>query len=253
MYASERQKSIMELLKKKGKVEVKSLKDMFSVTEDCIRKDLNKLEKEGMLVRIYGGAILNKPNPMERSFEHRINANREAKLAIAEKALGLIKDNTTIYLDASTINLLLAEKLAGSGMKLTVVSNMIDIIPILIKSPSLNVISCGGIANATLNSFVGAASIEFLKQYHFDQAFIGSSGLDLSTDFFTTFEAEDGITKKAVMQCSRNTYMLMEKEKFYYFANFKFAPLERFSGIITEAGSTPELENLINHTSVKLY
>lgn len=253
MYASERQKSIMELLKKEGKVEVKRLKDMFSVTEDCIRKDLNKLEKEGMLVRIYGGAILNKPNPMDKALEHRININREAKLTIAEKAFNLIKDNTTIYLDASTINLLLAERLAASNMKLSVVSNMIDIIPILIKNPGLKVISCGGIANATLKSFVGAASIEFLKQYHFDQAFLGSSGLDLSTDYFTTFESEDGITKKAVMQCSRNTYMLMEKEKFYYFANFKFAPLERFTGIITEAGSTPELENLISHTSVKLY
>lgn len=253
MYASERQKNIMELLKKEGKVEVKRLKDMFSVTEDCIRKDLNKLEREGMLVRIYGGAILNKPNPMDKSLERRININREAKLTIAEKAFGLIKDNTTIYLDASTINLLLAEKLAASSMKLTVVSNMIDIIPILIKNPGLKVISCGGIANATLNSFIGAASIEFIKQYHFDQAFLGSSGLDLSTEYFTTFEAEDGITKKTVMQCSRNTYMLMEKEKFYYFANFKFAPLERFTAIITEAGSTPELENLISHTSVKLY
>lgn len=253
MYASERQKSIMELLKKEGKVEVKRLKEIFSVTEDCIRKDLNKLEKEGMLVRIYGGAILNKPNPMDKALEHRININREAKLTIAEKALNLIKDNTTIYLDASTINLLLAEKLASSNMKLTVVSNMIDIIPILIKNPNLKVISCGGVANATLSAFVGATTIEFLKQYHFDQAFLGSSGLDLSTDFFTTFEAEDGITKKAVMQCSRNTYMLMEKEKFYYFANFKFAPLERFTGIITEAGPTPELENLINHTGVKLY
>jgi DeoR family glycerol-3-phosphate regulon repressor len=253
MYASERQKRIMDLLQKEGKVEVKKLKDMFSLTEDCIRKDLNKLEKEGMLVRIYGGAILNKPNPMDKAFEHRININKEAKLAIAEKAFGLIKDNTTIYLDASTINLLLAEKLADSDMKLTVVSNMIDIIPILIKSPSLKVISCGGVANGTLNSFVGAAAIEFLNHYHFDQAFLGSSGLDLSTDFFTTFETEDGITKKAVMQCSRNTYMLMEKEKFYYFANYKFAPLERFAGIITESGSTPELENLVNHTSVKLY
>ena len=253
MYASERQKRILELLQKDGKVEVKNLKDIFSVTEDCIRKDLNKLESEGMLVRIYGGAIMNKPNPMDKTFENRININREAKLSIAEKAFGLIKDNTTIYLDASTINLLLAEKLVKSSMKLTVVSNMIDIIPTLVKSSSLKVISCGGIANATLNSFVGAASIEFLKQFHFDQAFMGSSGLDLSTNFFTTFEAEDGITKKAVMQCSRNAYMLMEKEKFYYFANYKFAPLERFTGIITEAGPTPELENLVNHTSIELY
>lgn len=253
MYASERQKKIISIVQNEGKVEVKRLKDMFSVTEDCIRKDLNKLEKEGVLVRIYGGAILNKPNPMEKALENRININREAKLAIAEKAFELIKDNTTIYLDASTINLLLAEKLAESSLKLTVVSNMIDIIPLLIKNPRLKVISCGGVANATLNSFVGAAAIEFLRQYHFDQAFIGSSGLDLSTDYFTTFEVEDGLTKKEIIQCSRNTYMLMEKEKFYYFANYKFAPLERFAGIITEAGPTPELDNLVNHTNVQLY
>ena len=189
---------------------------------------------------------------MDKCLEKRINVHIEAKEKIAEKASSLIKENTTIYLDASTINLILAQKLVDSNMTLTVVSNMIDIIPILVKSPKLTVISCGGVANRILNSFIGATTMEFIKQYHFDQAFLGCSGLDLSTDSFTTFETEDGITKKAVVQCSRNTYMLMEQEKFYYFANYRFATLDKFTGIITENEPSAEVKNLINHTNIIL-
>ncbi|MGM9972556.1 MAG: DeoR/GlpR family DNA-binding transcription regulator [Clostridiaceae bacterium] len=252
MFASERHDNIIKILEKEGRVEVKKLKDLFNVTEDCIRKDLKKLEKQDKLKRIYGGAVLIKPNPMDKCLENRVNSHLEAKDIIAKKAFNLIKDNTTIYLDASTINLLLAKILASSNLTLNIVSNMIDITPILVKNPKLTVISCGGIANGTLNAFVGAPTMEFIRQYHFDQAFLGSSGIDLTTDCFTTFETEDGITKKAVIESSRRVYMLMEQEKFYYFANYKFAPLEKFSGIITEAEPSTEIINLINHTEVQL-
>ncbi len=250
MFAAERQEEIMRILQKEGRVEVKELKAEFRVTEDCIRKDLNKLENEGRLKRIYGGAILIKPNPLDRFIEHRVNLNIPAKELIAKKAFSLIRDNTTIYLDVSTTSILLAKLLSTSELHLTVVTNMIEIPSILLKNPRLTVISCGGTASPTLNAFIGTSAIEFIKQYNFDMAFLGCCGIDFMNNMFTTFETEDGLTKKAVIEVSKKTYMLMEKDKFYYCANYKFAPIEQIDGIVIESTPTSDQLKLLNHTDV---
>ena len=137
-------RQIEQCLRQFGKVRVKDLSEKFQVTEDCIRKDLKILENAGRLKRTYGGAILSQDYPLERDVVDRRNYHLEKKKIIAAKALELIRNNETIFLDISTTNIELAKLLAASRMRVVVVSNMIDILQILAKNSLITAIGTGG-------------------------------------------------------------------------------------------------------------
>lgn len=84
-----------------------------------------------------------------------------------------------------------------------------------------------------MNGFMGAASIEVIKQYSFDRAFLGSCGVDMTDFAVTTSGVEDGLTKKAAVQSSRHKYVVMEREKFYFNESYKYTHL------MISAGSLP--------------
>lgn len=196
MFTEERQAAIERCLFEKGKVRVKDLSEEFQVTEDCIRKDLKALENAGRLKRTYGGAILSQDYPLERDVIDRRHYHLDKKKIIAAKAMELVKNNETIFLDISTTNIEFAHLLAASRMRLVVVSNMIDILQILSKSSSITAIGTGGTMYPTVNGFMGVAAIDVIKQYSFDRAFIGSCGVDMTDCTITTLGVEDGLTKK---------------------------------------------------------
>ena len=200
MFTEERQSAILLCLQDKGKVKVKNLSEKFQVSEDCIRKDLKTLENAGKLKRTYGGAIMSQDYPLQRNVIDRRNYHLDKKKIIAEKAMGLIKDNETIFIDISTTNIELAKLIAASRRRMVVVSNMIDILQILVQNPNVTVIGTGGTMYQGVNGFMGAATIEVLKQYSFDRAFLGSCGVDMVDLTVTTLGVEDGLTKKAVIQ-----------------------------------------------------
>lgn len=99
MFLEERQEAILDLLARDGKVRVKDLSERFKVTEDCIRKDLGALEKQGKLKRTYGGAVVRRENlHMLEVSKHR-NTDVEAKRRIAQAAVKLIHERDMVFLD----------------------------------------------------------------------------------------------------------------------------------------------------------
>jgi DeoR family glycerol-3-phosphate regulon repressor len=253
MFTEERQEAILRILREYGKVKVRSLSEEFNVTEDCIRKDLKTLEKGGHLKRTYGGAILSGDYPLDRDVIDRRSVNVEKKDIIARKAFEIIKDNETIFLDISTSNIKLAKLLAESGRRLTVVSNMIDILQILAASSGITAVGTGGIMYRTVNGFMGSAAIEVVKQYSFDRAFIGTCGLDMTDQSVTTFGVEDGLTKKVAIASSRHAYLVMEKDKFYFNDSYKFAQFDDIDGIITDEIPDPATTDALESAGVQLY
>lgn len=233
MFIEERHEKIMERIRNEGRVTVKELSSFFSVTEDCVRKDLKALEKEGQLKRTYGGAVLSRDYPLRRDVIDRREINSEKKDAIAAEALLLIRENETIFLDISTTNIRLARLLVQWNKRLVVVSNMMDILQILSASREITAVGTGGTVVQTVNGFLGAEAIAFIEHYSFDRAFLGTCGLDITDGAVTTLGAEDGMTKKAVLKSSRHNYLVMENDKFYFNDSYKFAHLDEIDGIIT--------------------
>lgn len=251
MFAEERLDQILNILNTEGKVKVKNLSQRFDVTEDCIRKDLRQLENSGHLKRTYGGAIKVRQSTHEYDTSKRSENYVANKTKIAEKAFNLIKDRETIFLDLSTINMIIAKLLAESNKRVTVVTNMLDIINILSTSNNnITVIATGGVLNKSISGFVGAATINFIEKYKFDLSFIGSCGIDVFDKSITTFEIEDGITKSAVINASKKTYLVMENTKFNIDGNYKFSDIEAINGIITDALPSIDIVDILNENNI---
>lgn len=240
MLVHERLDTILQLVKTHGKVMVKDLSEQFEVTEDCIRKDLKNLELQGFLKRIYGGAVDVKNYSTEKNLETRLGKDAENKMKIATKAYECIQPRDTIFLDISTTNVLLARCIAQGNKPMTVVTNMLDILNTLAHSNHINIICCGGILSTSLHGFVGSSAIETISNYNFDKSFIGSVGISLPKKLISTFDMEDGITKKAIIEHSQQVYAVLENKKFYSEGNYKFASLDQIHTIVTE--DTPDTD-----------
>ncbi|WP_291634940.1 DeoR/GlpR family DNA-binding transcription regulator [Clostridium sp.] len=234
MFAEERIEKIIELLNENAKVVVKDLSKKFDVTEDCIRKDLKTLEKQGILKRTYGGGVLNRKPAPHNDILSRKNINLEGKLKIAEKAFELMQSGETIFLDISSTNILIAEKIANGNKKLIVITNMIDIIRAFLNCNHVDVIGTGGIYDKELNGFVGSTAIEIISRHKVTRAFIGSCGVNMFDKSVTTFDMEDGNTKKAIIHSGKKVYLVMENKKFQYDGTYKFADIYDVNAIIVD-------------------
>lgn len=234
MFAEERLAKIIELLNIKGKVVVKELSREFEVTEDCVRKDLKILEQDGLIKRTYGGAVLSRKTAPLDDVSNRIYNNSEIKKKIAQKAYELIEDRETIFLDISTTNIFLAEQICNGNKQITVVTNMLDVVTALSKCSSVKIICIGGVFNKELDGFIGASAIESIAKYKVDKSFIGSCGVDIFDSSVTTFDVDDGCTKKAIINAGKKIYLVMGKDKFYFDGTYKFAQLYDIDAIIVD-------------------
>ncbi|MCG8540203.1 MAG: DeoR/GlpR family DNA-binding transcription regulator [Clostridia bacterium] len=252
MFAEERLEKIIESLNQNGKIIVKELSKRFNVTEDCIRKDLKNLEKQGIIKRTYGGAVLKRIAAQNSNISNRKSINIEAKRKIAEKVLSIIRPGETIFLDISTTNIVIAEKIANSKKRITVITNMIDIIRPFSYSDFVEVIGTGGVFNKELNGFVGSTTIEAIGKYKVDRAFIGSCGINLFDKSLTTFHVEDGNTKKAIIQSGKKVYLVVDSKKFYFDGTYKFADIYDVDGIILDEKPNEKICNTLEEMNVNI-
>ena len=234
MFLEERYSKIIDLVNRNGRVAVKDLAKEFKVSEDCIRKDLRELENRDELKRVYGGAIINRSHSDIKPVDERKNINIEIKKKIAENALKTIEEGDIIFLDVSTINIEIAKKLKNSGMKITVVTNMLEIVMELKMCNSIRIITVGGEFNSEVGAVIGAAADRYIKNFTYDKCFIGVCGINKESGHVSTINLEDGNTKKTIIECSHKSYLVMEEEKFNCDEFYKFAKIDEVTGIITE-------------------
>lgn len=252
MFAEERLQQIVELLKKDGKVFVKDLSIKFNVTDGMIRKDLQRLEKEGKIKRTHGGAILKRNMAENTSISNRMIKNLSFKKAIAEKAFALIEENDIIFLDISSINFILAEVIAKSHKAITLLTNMVELTSFFKDTSMVTVICIGGIYNKKLGGVVGSEAIESIAKYRVNKAFIGSCGVNLQDQSISNFDLEEGHTKKAIIAAAKSTYIVMENEKFYYDGTYRFAYLKDVDGIITQEPPALEINEFMKKHHLQL-
>lgn len=235
MFLEERQEAIVNLLARDGKVCVKDLSEMFKVTEDCIRKDLGALEKQGKLKRTYGGAVVRRENlHMLEVSKHR-NTDVEAKRRIAQAAVKLIHEKDMVFLDISTSNLAIAELLVKTDREMTVVTNMIDILVVLARNPKIRLVFAGGKINKSRDGFWGGMTLDFISRLKPDIAFVGAVGVDVKENSVSTYDIEDGINKAAIVRVSKRAYVVAEARKLSSDGNYNYTSLDTLSGLITDS------------------
>ena len=253
MFIEERYKYILDLLDVQGKVLVKDLSKEFNISESMIRKDLKTLEKNNLLKRTYGGAISIKHTLVNcESFNTRIEKNIDLKKVVARKAFGQINDNDTIFLDASTISYMIAKLIVENDKEITLITNMFEISSLIPEKSKTHFIFIGGDYNAFVGGSIGSYSIEQIKKYRCNKAFLGCSGVDLKDGAISTSLSEDASTKSAIMSISKELFLIMLNEKFEINGSFPFANTIDFNSIITETLPDKSIVNLLKEYYVNL-
>lgn len=231
MNQKERLDSIRSIISKERKVVVTDLSNKFDVTEETIRRDLDKLEEEGLVSRTYGGAVLNVEKLMEGiQYYKRLTINIEAKKKIAKIAINQIGNSLTIGLDSSTTAFEVASLLKDRE-DITIITNSVPILNELAQS-KVNILSIGGMLNKNSLSLQGYVAKEALKNYNIDIALISCKGISLEQGVSDTDEMEADI-KKEMLAHANSVILMADDSKFDRVAFARIANLDTFNLILT--------------------
>ena len=232
MFALERQKKILEILGLSGAVSVNRLSTELGVTEETVRRDLEKLESQNFLKRTHGGAVSVDENTYEASLEKRKSTNVEAKQKIAKLAAKQINEGDTIFLDASTTTFFMAKEIKNMR-NITVITNSLRVIVELDGCEFIKVISPGGVLSHN-QSFVGTfAENSISKNYVASKCFFSSKGITFDGGILESNEQECGIKQKMIAN-SRHKYYLCDKSKIGSVGFVKLVPMEEINFLITD-------------------
>src|SRR3990170_9008672 len=162
MLAIHRREKILELLREDGSAKVLNLAKLFKVTEVTVRQDLEKLEKDGLIIREHGGAYIKNIRDQVQTFSLTHQENLDKKELIAMKCLEFIEAGDTIILDSGSTTTEVAKKLKNKK-NLTVITNALNIALMLGAEPGIEVIVTGGEFKPPTLSLTGQKAAEFFK------------------------------------------------------------------------------------------
>lgn len=212
MLPHQRREKILDLLKEDGSAKVISLAKIFKVTEVTIRQDLEKLEKDDLIVKSHGGAFLKNIKDQVGSFSLAQQENLDKKGLIAEKCLDFIENGDTIILDSGSTTTEIAKKLVGRR-QLTVITNALNIAMILGAETGIDVIMTGGEFKPPTLSLTGQKAADFFKGLNVQKLFLATAGLSLKSGL-TYPSISDLVVKKAMIDAAETTYLVADSSKF---------------------------------------
>ena len=232
MLAIERRSEIMSLLEQNQSVLVAELSRLYAVTEETIRRDLEKLERDGFAEKTYGGAVLKQAVNVDMPFRVRERTNKEEKNIIAQKAAALIEDGDTVMLDSSSTVLGIARYLKQKK-NVTVITNSVEALIELANASGITVISTGGTLREFSLSLVGRTAERMLQNFNVDKAFLSCKGIDMDKGITESNEMEVEI-KRAMRRAATKTYFAIDNTKFGKVSFVRLADLRDIDGVITE-------------------
>ncbi|MCM3440476.1 DeoR/GlpR family DNA-binding transcription regulator [Metabacillus halosaccharovorans] len=231
MLVAERHKKIVEVVNEKLSVRVTELSKIFQVTEETIRRDLEKLEKENLLRRSHGGAVSIKDEQSEVSYAEREITNAAEKRSIAIEAVKLIQPGDQIVLDASTTAWYMAKEMPD--LPLTVLTNSIKVAIELSKKEQVKVISTGGMLQPKSLSYVGPLAERSLNMYHVNQAFLSCKGVHVEAGLSDSNEWQ-ALLKRQMMSIADKTILMADSTKFGVRTFAQITDIQRIGHVITD-------------------
>ena len=237
MLTAERRRSIMQTLQRDGKVLASELSKNLHVSEDTIRRDLRELAAAGELLRVHGGALPRLPSSVR--FVERQQQAPEAKAAIAQAAVPLIRQDQVIILDGGTTPLQVAQQLPHD-LRATVITHSPPIALALAEHPTIEVIVIGGKLYKYELVTVGAATVEAYRDIRADLCFLGISSIHPEVGI-STLNLEEAYVKRAMIASAAEVVALTSTEKLGTAAPYIIGPLSDLTHLVTERSVSEEL------------
>jgi len=250
MFAIERLNKIKEKLYKEKRVDVFELSELFSVTEVTIRRDLDKLEQQGFLVKIYGGAVLNDELVQSPTYTEPEDKSIEEKRMIGKIAAQMIENGDAIYLSSGTTALEIARNLKDK--KLTVVTNDLMIAYGLKDSLGVKVIVTGGDLIKSTSTLVGGFALQALSGININKAFVGVKGVHMDSGY-TVDSYEEVMLIEAVKRISNEIIVVADYSKFNCTGFARLGDLLMAKKVITNKQIPSDFKKYYFENAVKLF
>ncbi|MGN7723263.1 DeoR/GlpR family DNA-binding transcription regulator [Chitinophaga sp. 22620] len=238
MLKEERLDYILRKLKTDQKVLQTELSTDLQVSEDTVRRDLESLAQNGLLIKVRGGAIPHSPNPL--NFKERINLHSDDKVNMARKALSLLHDGQTIILDGGTSTLSLV-KLFPPQLRLTVITNSVPIVMQLIEHPGVEVIFTGGRIFKESQVAGGLDTIQMLRRVRADICFLGVCSLHPLLGV-TGMDLEESEVKTTMVESAHRVAALATGDKMGTAEPYKVCGITDIDIIVTDDPTLDSLE-----------
>ena len=241
-----RQKQLLTILSDGRQASVNDLSERLSVSPATVRQDLSGLERQGFLRRVHGGALIDDTDDIS----HRMAINYEKKVSIAREARKLVQEGETIFIEAGSVNALLAKEVAPVA-NLTIATCNAFIARQAANESSSNVILLGGIYQTESQSLVGNLAKLCLANINFSKVFIGVDG----------FTVENGFTGRDMMRAEVNqeiiakateVVILTDSSKFGKIALARYCDAEAIDYLITDGDIPGEYRRYFESSPVKL-
>lgn len=250
MLANQRRDKILELLKEDGSAKVINLARLFKVTEVTIRQDLDKLEKDGLVIKEHGGAYLKNVEDQVRTVSLSNQTHIDKKECIAQKCLEFIESGDTIILDSGSTTTEIAKKLRGYK-NLTVITNALNIALILGAEPGIEVIMTGGEFKPPTLSLTGQKAADFFKGLNVQKLFLATAGISLKSGL-TYPSISDIVVKKAMIDAADTTYLVADSTKIGRSAFASLGALSLIDYIVTDAGIEEKHKQVFHDNEIEL-
>ncbi|MEN4042294.1 MAG: DeoR/GlpR family DNA-binding transcription regulator [Anaerolineaceae bacterium] len=250
MLSFERHQAILDLLDKNDSIQVVDLVSIFNVSEVTIRRDLDVLERKGLLRRVHGGAVSNTGRSYEPAFLIRSGKHSEEKMRIGRAAAELIENGDSLMLDVGTTTLEITRFLTNH-QNLTIITPSFQIAAQLVEHPGIRVILPGGILRKGELSLIGHLAESAINEFYVDKLFLAAGAVDPEIGF-TEFNLEDTLVKRAMLRNAKDITALVDSSKFGKVALNAIASLKAVNRIISDRNLDPEIVKKIQNMNIDL-
>ncbi|GIP18195.1 putative HTH-type transcriptional regulator YulB [Paenibacillus montaniterrae] len=242
MLVAERYEKIVQLVNERGSIRVSELSELCSVTEETIRRDLDKLEQAGRLKRSHGGAVSVKESQLEIPYFEREVTRSQEKKRIAEEAVKLIQPHDRILLDASTSAWYMAKIMPD--IPITILTNAVKVATELSAKEKIEVISLGGRLSPRSLSFVGPIAEKTLESFHVNKLFFSCKGVHLERGISESGELQARL-KQQMIEAADQIILLADSSKFGVKSFTQVADLSMVDTIISDRELDEEMQTAL--------
>jgi DeoR family transcriptional regulator, fructose operon transcriptional repressor len=245
-----RQRRLVDYMRSKGHVTVVELTAMFGVSRDTIRRDLQLLERHGLLTRTHGGALAGDGLvARETAFQSRMAKHTQAKRSIGRAAAGLIREAETLILNGGSTTCCFAAEL-GKLRDLTIVTNNLMLPPVVARHAARSVYVLGGAYWESAQITIGAVKMFGSSRISVDTAVIGVTGIDATGVSIGRIEESQATAE--MMEAARRVIVFADSSKYGVNAFAHVADFNRIQYLVTDANPPPEIAEALGQAGVEI-
>ncbi|RYG03183.1 MAG: DeoR/GlpR transcriptional regulator [Chitinophagaceae bacterium] len=230
MLREERFEKILRSAKKTGKADYEILAEQLTVSPDTVRRDIDTLCRNGLLVKVRGGAILPSKNPL--SFSQRSNFLTNGKNIIALKAQQFITEDSTLFFDGGTTNCSIASQISNE-ISCRIITNNYAMVPLLAAKKNIELILTGGTYDHINQTVYGDQALSMISEFVADIYFLGTCAIDPSHGITAAFQHEAAV-KRNMKKFSKRTIALANQEKLGSVDPFRICDIKDLQVIISD-------------------